>query len=309
MFFLIISLIIIALVISIIRITNVKYEKFVFNHSISIKNVKEINSKYIFKSIPNFDMKHSYDNEKFYKDISTKDYLIYNLVENQNRVKEAIKNTAYNKSTFLIYKKEIDDSLFFDKYDTDVLLKNKKKLSRVEKRILNRLIKKPTIEFSIKVRLLLTKINGSIRTYKRDVFYVDCIEDIIYRLNQKKGNYYNDGTIWEAICRVERGKVSNKLRFAIYKRDKHRCKRCGSYKNLEIDHIFPISKGGKSVYTNLQTLCHNCNVNKSNQLPKDQETQKICPKCGEKMLLKIGKYGKFYGCSNYPKCNYIWKAS
>lgn len=29
-----------------------------------------------------------------------------------------------------------------------------------------------------------------------------------------------------------------------------------------------------------------------------------CPKCGGKLVLRNGKYGKFYGCSNYPKCNY-----
>ena len=27
-----------------------------------------------------------------------------------------------------------------------------------------------------------------------------------------------------------------------------------------------------------------------------------CDKCGKPMLLREGKYGKFYGCSNYPDC-------
>lgn len=30
----------------------------------------------------------------------------------------------------------------------------------------------------------------------------------------------------------------------------------------------------------------------------------ICPKCGGKLLIRSGKYGKFYGCGNYPKCRY-----
>ena len=35
--------------------------------------------------------------------------------------------------------------------------------------------------------------------------------------------------------------------------------------------------------------------------------KRICKRCGADMKLKGGKYGKFYGCSNYPKCNYTEK--
>lgn len=31
---------------------------------------------------------------------------------------------------------------------------------------------------------------------------------------------------------------------------------------------------------------------------------KTCPKCGNKILIKKGAYGDFYGCSNFPKCKY-----
>ena len=33
-----------------------------------------------------------------------------------------------------------------------------------------------------------------------------------------------------------------------------------------------------------------------------QET--TCPECGGKLVLRNGKNGKFYGCSNFPKCRY-----
>lgn len=29
-----------------------------------------------------------------------------------------------------------------------------------------------------------------------------------------------------------------------------------------------------------------------------------CPRCGGTLTLRRGKYGKFYGCSNYPRCKY-----
>ncbi|MCQ2977588.1 MAG: topoisomerase DNA-binding C4 zinc finger domain-containing protein, partial [archaeon] len=35
-----------------------------------------------------------------------------------------------------------------------------------------------------------------------------------------------------------------------------------------------------------------------------KNSEKICPKCGSKLVKRFGKFGKFWGCSNYPKCKY-----
>ena len=32
-----------------------------------------------------------------------------------------------------------------------------------------------------------------------------------------------------------------------------------------------------------------------------------CPRCGGVLTQRKGKYGKFYGCSNYPRCKYMTK--
>lgn len=34
-----------------------------------------------------------------------------------------------------------------------------------------------------------------------------------------------------------------------------------------------------------------------------EEADPICPKCGSVMTEREGKYGKFWGCTNYPECN------
>ncbi len=34
-----------------------------------------------------------------------------------------------------------------------------------------------------------------------------------------------------------------------------------------------------------------------------------CPKCGGELVQRESKYGKFLGCSNYPKCKYIMKTN
>ena len=44
---------------------------------------------------------------------------------------------------------------------------------------------------------------------------------------------------------------------------------------------------------------------KSNIKDKEiKEKNMICPKCGNKLIERNGKYGEFIGCSNYPKCKY-----
>lgn len=57
-------------------------------------------------------------------------------------------------------------------------------------------------------------------------------------------------------------KVGSKLKKQVFERDRYRCLTCGGYKDLSIDHIYPISKGGATELANLQTLCRSCNSNK-----------------------------------------------
>ena len=64
----------------------------------------------------------------------------------------------------------------------------------------------------------------------------------------------------------ERSKMTQSLRYDILKRDSFRCQICGRSASdgitLEVDHIVPISKGGKTTPGNLRTLCKDCNRGK-----------------------------------------------
>lgn len=247
----------------VVLIRNSKYRKFVNEHCGSIKQLKEINDKYKFHDVTNYNMTHSYDNEHMYRDISCRDYLIYQLQFIKGKVERNMDYSYENYSMFKRYSKEIEQKCVFEQYDTEELLRSKPKLERTERKEFKKLIKTPVIEYTIKVMLILTNINGNRKDYKTGVFNSDQIEDFIRDLNDRRGRFYNNEYIWNAICRVERGKVTNKMRFAIYDRDHWRCRKCGRRTNdLEVDHIIPVAKGGKSTFDNLQTLCHRCNVRK-----------------------------------------------
>ena len=244
-----------------------KYRNFIYEHNLALKKLLEINNKYDFKVVFNFDMEHSYDNENFYGDISCEDYLIYELVYIQNKVKAAMKAASYNKNLFEIYMNEVTANCKFGEYDTTELLKNKKRLERFKEIVFAKSMLAPTMEFSIKIKLILRNINGAFKTCKTDEFFEEDINDLISQMSQKRGTFYLNDDIWKAICRVERGKVTNKTRFAIYQRDGHRCRKCGrKTDDLEIDHIVPIAKGGKSTMDNLQTLCRRCNREKGTNI-------------------------------------------
>jgi hypothetical protein len=64
--------------------------------------------------------------------------------------------------------------------------------------------------------------------------------------------------------------IPNKLKKEVLLKFKHTCNYCGSKDKLEIDHIYPVDKGGLSEIKNLQVLCSKCNRKKSN---------KILPEC------------------------------
>ena len=59
--------------------------------------------------------------------------------------------------------------------------------------------------------------------------------------------------------------TDDKLRFRLLREAKGRCALCGTTKDdrpLDVDHIIPRSKGGKTEYENLQVLCSKCNRTK-----------------------------------------------
>ncbi|MDY5213044.1 DEAD/DEAH box helicase family protein [Intestinibacter sp.] len=63
--------------------------------------------------------------------------------------------------------------------------------------------------------------------------------------------------------------VTEEQRLQVFQRDHYTCKCCGKRvtkgRSLTVDHIIPISMGGRSSLTNLQTLCSECNSAKERQ--------------------------------------------
>ena len=71
--------------------------------------------------------------------------------------------------------------------------------------------------------------------------------------------------------------INLRMRFMVMKRDNFKCCMCGRSPattpglELHIDHIIPWSKGGETVIDNLQTLCSDCNLGKSNLFEEEPD--------------------------------------
>lgn len=72
------------------------------------------------------------------------------------------------------------------------------------------------------------------------------------------------------------------------------------YSSEEIEYIY---NKLNSAHVNISNREHVKNIKNTQKELKEG----ICPRCGGQLIEKVGQYGKFYGCSNYPKCKFIKK--
>jgi TPR repeat protein len=63
--------------------------------------------------------------------------------------------------------------------------------------------------------------------------------------------------------RHARAAIPSSVRQEVWRRDGGVCVKCGSRRNLEYDHIVPVSKGGSNTARNIELLCETCNRSKS----------------------------------------------
>lgn len=58
-----------------------------------------------------------------------------------------------------------------------------------------------------------------------------------------------------------------------------------------------------------ETKSHVKEIEKIKTGREKKASEGICPDCGGNLILRVGKRGNFYGCSNFPKCRYTAESS
>ena len=123
----------------------------------------------------------------------------------------------------------------------------------------------PTKELSAHVSWGYTSPKG------RNSYFNECVfgEREMRALIHKAKDIVTERNTRQAQIARERARMTDKLRYEVMRRDNFRCVLCGSTADdgvkLHVDHIYPVSKGGKTEMSNLRTLCDRCNFGKSDK--------------------------------------------
>lgn len=111
------------------------------------------------------------------------------------------------------------------------------------------------------------------------------MEEEIKIATEKQRLRKKEASVHKRMIAEQRRLMTDSLRYDILVRDGFRCKICGASAadgaKLHVDHILPVSKGGKTEKANLRTLCERCNLGKSNKIEfipvPSASTQQIDP--------------------------------
>ena len=89
-------------------------------------------------------------------------------------------------------------------------------------------------------------------------------------------DFFSLDSVDEALIRVERSKARElrRSRWWQQKTSTGTCWYCGQkvgFKNLTMDHVIPLARGGRSTKDNLVPCCKECNIKKKSSLPVEWE--------------------------------------
>ncbi len=247
---------------------NKRWKTIVIKTSGRLKELQQINAKYNF---------YGCDTEIIYptrcrskREYDRFDYLSHlkeYLLNHKTQIEELLFKIKSNNAMYENYMKEIQSCKthkleeICGRYHISY-----GKYIAVENRLLKKDTKIPVLDVKLKVTAEYTSPHG------RNHYYYGLIYTYwhIAKYLPIAVREYEQMTEYQRSAAAERAKMTDGLRYDIMKRDGFRCQLCGATASdgvtLHIDHIIPVSKGGKTVPSNLRTLCSRCNMGKKDKL-------------------------------------------
>lgn len=231
-------------------------KEYLFKHSERLRELEKINVEYarMIKDYKEVDyVNHKFTTKKAY-DARNETLIFYQyLMDFKTYTQDVLEKIKHNR----IIKRDYEYQLqrIFEIQPID-------KYSDLEASVVRSRIHKIKTDYKMSLTYSYTSAQGR-NHFRNSVTYT--YDDIIKGLDmaemelRKRKNF-------EYMREQERAKMTRSMRYDVFVRDKFQCRICGASREdgikLHVDHIYPIARGGKTIMSNLQTLCEDCNVGK-----------------------------------------------
>lgn len=260
-------LFIIAIIGEIIKTCNEKYEasqryyptKFPhYEIEIDVDEITEFNSSKYYEYIFDYVQLYILNHDEFVKEILSDNETIKNRINiNKEIIQHSPIFTPENKQKHI----ENLDKQYLENNQRYVTVKYYKTVTKY--RQVN------YVKYSYRERVLIDEINIS---------HLLLLDLMGFALETGMTTTQSEIAELQTTAKEQRRKMTKELRKAVMERDNYTCQMCGKYMpdevGLHIDHIIPVSKGGKTELSNLQVLCSKCNGNKSDKVGSIKRKEK-----------------------------------
>ena len=240
--------------------------KIVKDNSELYNKVLELNNSYIFHSdiLGEYRFHESCATKRKLDNLSFEDLLLYKIDNNFEFFKKLLQHIQENIRNYELYCSQFNKLSSEMNEDKIVGLKIElKTFINIEKGLCKKSKLNPQLTTSVYIKATYTSPKGRNSYYKERRYSYSSLVSIFneyVKLKKQKEEYSYQ-------VKIERAKMSDSLRYDVLRRDGFKCQICGvtaqEGAKLHVDHIIPVSKGGKTILSNLRTLCDRCNMGKS----------------------------------------------
>ena len=240
-----------------------KYENKVIETSQRYMDIQKLNSEYNFNAVPPYIIWNiALDSKGQYDRLDLNQFFVDKVDENKESLKRYEASVVENQLLARAYDCELEKIHNYADEDYVKHLKLSWKIyHRVECEICEEERLYPVEQVEIKCTKYYTSPQGR-NHYENSLYYYACELEQAFKLSEERKDFQKSK-------QYQRQAMSSTLRYEILKRDGFHCVLCGRGHEdgvkLEVDHIVPVSKGGKTIKSNLRTLCQECNRGKSDK--------------------------------------------
>lgn len=237
-----------------------KRKQFVLDSSPTIAKINSLNDTATFHNIPN-PFKHTMmcSSKQQYNKANLKSLFVIYAEENYDELVLLLEKAEENRKEFseyeLVFEKILESDL------SDSFKATYRYYTDLEKQLCKEMRLTPELNVLVTIGKSYTSPQGRNHYFDCQSFSDNDISDVLKRIKENK--------VLKENKEHQRLLMTDSLRYDILKRDNFRCVLCGISASqgaiLHVDHILPVSKGGKTIPKNLRTLCDRCNMGKSDK--------------------------------------------